>query len=407
MASGAEIIRQVKERIREVDPREVRERLTSSPNGASANGAGPDATRPVLVDVREQHEFDEGHIPGAVHVPRGHLESRIEGAAPDRSRPVVLYCASGSRSALAAHTLENQLGYEHVESMAGGITLWKDRGYEVEVPRALTPEQRSRYSRHLLLPEVGLDGQIKLIESKVLLLGAGGLGSPVALYLAAAGVGRLGIVDDDVVDVSNLQRQVIHTGSRVGEPKVDSAEQAIRELNPDVEVVKWNTRLDASNIMEIIQGYDVIVDGVDNFPTRYLLNDATVRLGIPVVSASILGFDGQLAVFQPYEGPCYRCLYPTPPPAELAPSCGANGVLGVLPGTMGLLQATEVIKLVTGAGDPLVGRLLLYDALAATFTELKVRRDPDCLICSRDPDEISEEEMGVFPDYEAFCAAAG
>jgi sulfur-carrier protein adenylyltransferase/sulfurtransferase len=406
MPTGAEIIRQIRERIREVDPREVRDRLETAPEDTSGNGAGP-GQRPVVVDVREQHEFEEGHIPGAVHVPRGYLESRIEGAAPDRSQPVVLYCASGSRSALAADTLERLLGYQDVASMAGGITLWKDRGYEVEVPRALTPEQRSRYSRHLLLPEIGLEGQIKLLESKVLLLGAGGLGSPVALYLAAAGVGRLGIVDDDVVDVSNLQRQVIHTGARVGEPKVDSAEQAIRELNPEVEVVKWNTRLDASNIVEVIEGYDVIVDGVDNFPTRYLLNDASVRLGIPVVSASILGFDGQLSVFKPYEGPCYRCLYPTPPPAELAPSCGANGVLGVLPGTLGLLQATEVIKLITGAGDPLIGRLLLYDALAATFTELKVRRDPECPICSRDPSEISEGEMGVFPDYEAFCAAVG
>jgi molybdopterin/thiamine biosynthesis adenylyltransferase/rhodanese-related sulfurtransferase len=382
MASGAELIRQVKDRIKEIDPREVRERLDGDAHGAASKGASSNggsavaaARAPVIVDVREQHEFEEGHIPGAVHVPRGHLESRIEGASADRSAPMVLYCASGNRSALAADTLERQLGYENVESMTGGITLWKDRGYDVEVPRALTPEQRSRYSRHLLLPEVGLEGQIKLLESKVLLLGAGGLGSPVALYLAAAGVGTLGIVDDDLVDVSNLQRQVIHTGSRVGEPKVDSAEQAIRD--------------------------------VDNFPTRYLLNDATVRLQIPVVSASILGFDGQLAVFKPYDGPCYRCLYPTPPPAELAPSCGANGVLGVLPGTMGLLQATEVIKLITGAGDPLVGRLVLYDALAASFTELKVRRDPECPICSRDPEAISEEEMGVFPDYEAFCAAAG
>src|SRR5215210_3730297 len=262
MPTGAEVIRQVKERIEEVDPREVRDRLAGSPDGASANGGGP-GERPVVIDVREQHEFEEGHIPGAVHVPRGHLESRIEGAAPDRSKPVVLYCASGNRSALAADTLERLLGYENVESMTGGITLWKDRGYDVEVPRALTPEQRSRYSRHLLLPEIGLEGQIKLLESKVLLLGAGGLGAPVALYLAAAGVGRLGVVDDDVVDVSNLQRQVIHTGSRGGEPKVDSAEAAIRDLNPDVEVRKHNTRLDASNIMEIVQGYDVVVDGVD------------------------------------------------------------------------------------------------------------------------------------------------
>jgi molybdopterin/thiamine biosynthesis adenylyltransferase len=337
-------------------------------------------------------------------VPRGHLESRIEGKAGDRSQPIVLYCASGQRSALAAHTLQSLLGYEDVASMNGGITLWKDRGYEVETPRSLTAEQKERYSRHLLMPEIGLEGQLKLLDAKVLLLGAGGLGSPTAFYLAAAGVGTLGVVDDDVVDLSNLQRQIIHRNDDIGIPKVDSAGRAINELNPDVEVVKYKTRLDASNIMEIVEGYDVIVDGVDNFPTRYLLNDATVRLRIPVVSASILGFDGQLSVFAPYEGPCYRCLYPTPPPAELAPSCGANGVLGVLPGVMGLLQAVEVVKLVTGAGEPLIGRLLLYEALSTSFTELKVRRDPNCPICSRDPDSISEDEMGKFPDYEAFCA---
>src|SRR5471030_2314335 len=259
----------------------------------------------------------------------------------------------------------------------------------------------------MLVPEIGIEGQQKLLDAKVLLLGAGGLGSPTSLYLAAAGVGTLGIVDNDVVDLSNLQRQVIHTTERIGVPKVDSAEQAIKALNPNVEVVKYQTRLDASNIMEIISGWDVIVDGVDNFPTRYLLNDASVRLQIPVVSASILGFDGQLSIFKPYDGPCYRCLFPVPPPAELAPSCGANGVLGVLPGTMGLLQATEVIKLIVGAGDPAIGRLLLYDALAATLSEVKVRRDPDCPICSRPPESITDAEMGVFPDYEAFCAAAG
>ena len=391
--SGAEYIRQIKRQIEEVDPAQVSEHL--------GNGI-------VLVDVREGTEWDAGHIPGAKHVPRGYLESRIEGAVgADRSQEIVIYCATGQRSALAAHTLKEELGFENVKSMTGGITLWKDRGYKVEVPKALTPEQRERYSRHLLIPEIGLEGQTKLLESKVLLLGAGGLGSPTALYLAAAGVGTLGVVDDDEVDLSNLQRQVIHTTDRIGVPKVDSAEQSITAINPDVKVVKYKTRLDASNIMEIIEGYDVIVDGVDNFPTRYLLNDATVRLKIPVVSASILGFDGQLSVFAPYEGPCYRCLYPTPPPAELAPSCGANGVLGVLPGTMGLLQATEVVKLVCGIGEPLVGRLLLYEALGATFTELKVRRDPDCPICSRDPDSISDDEMGVFPDYEAFCAGAG
>jgi molybdopterin/thiamine biosynthesis adenylyltransferase/rhodanese-related sulfurtransferase len=394
--SGAEVIRQIKSQVEELDPSEVKAEV------ATSNGDGP-----VLVDVRESTEWDAGHIPGAKHVPRGYLESRIEGVIGDRSRHVVLYCASGQRSALAAHTLKDLLGYEHVSSMTGGITLWKDRGYDVQVPKALTPEQRERYSRHLLVPEIGLEGQTKLLESKVLLLGAGGLGSPTALYLAAAGVGTLGIVDDDEVDLSNLQRQVIHTTDRIGVAKVDSAEEAIRGINPGVNVVKYKTRLDASNIMEIIEGYDVIVDGVDNFPTRYLLNDATVRLDIPVVSASILGFDGQLSVFKPHDGPCYRCLYPVPPPAELAPSCGANGVLGVLPGTMGLLQATEVVKLVTGAGEPLIGRLLLYEALGATFTELKVRRDPECPICSIDPDEISDDQMGVFPDYEAFCAAAG
>jgi molybdopterin/thiamine biosynthesis adenylyltransferase/rhodanese-related sulfurtransferase len=362
----------------------------------------------VILDVRETDEWDAGHIPGAKHIPRGYLESRVEGVVGnDRSQRVIIYCASGQRSALAANTLKSLLGYEDVASMNGGITLWKDRGYDVEKPVVLTREQRDRYSRHLLVPEIGLEGQTKLLNAKVLLLGAGGLGSPTALYLAAAGVGTLGVVDDDEVDLSNLQRQVIHTTDRIGVAKVDSAEIAINGINPDVRVVKYQTRLDASNIMEIIDGYDVIVDGVDNFPTRYLLNDATVRLGIPVVSASILGFDGQLAVFKPHDGPCYRCLYPVPPPAELAPSCGANGVLGVLPGTMGLLQATEVVKLVVGAGEPLVGRLLLYEALGATFTELKVRRDPECPICSIDPSEIRDDEMGVFPDYEAFCAAAG
>lgn len=390
--SSAELLRQIKSQIEEIDPAEVKELLDEGV---------------VIVDVRGTEEAAAGHLPGAKLVPRGHLEQRIEGAVPDRSSNVILYCASGVRSAYAARTLRDDLGYENVKSMTGGITLWKDRGYEVEIPRALSPEQRDRYSRHLLIPEIGVEGQQKLLDAKVLLLGAGGLGSPTALYLAAAGVGTLGIVDDDVVDLSNLQRQVIHNNQRVGTPKVDSAEESIRALNPDVNVVKYPFRLGAENIMEVIEGYDVIVDGVDNFPTRYLLNDATVRLRIPVVSASILGFDGQLSVFKPYDGPCYRCLFREPPPAELAPSCGANGVLGVLPGTMGLLQATEVVKLILGIGEPAIGRLLLYDALGATLTEVKVRRDPECPICSRDPSEITDEEMGVFPDYEAFCAAAG
>ncbi|HKG16153.1 MAG TPA: molybdopterin-synthase adenylyltransferase MoeB [Solirubrobacteraceae bacterium] len=390
--SGPDVIKQIRSQIDEVDPAEVQRQ--------AANGA-------VLVDVRETEEFEAGHIPGAKHVPRGYLESRIETAVPDRDAHVILYCASGQRSALAAHTLQELLGYRNVESMTGGITLWKDRGYDVDVPRTLSREQRERYSRHLLVPEVGVEGQQKLLDAKVLLLGAGGLGSPAALYLAAAGVGTLGIVDNDEVDLSNLQRQVVHTTDRIGVPKVDSAEETVTAINPDVKVVKYPVRLDASNIMETIEGYDVVVDGLDNFPTRYLLNDASVRLRIPVVSAAILGFDGQLSVFAPYEGPCYRCLFREPPPAELAPSCGANGVLGVLPGVMGLLQATEAIKLIIGQGDPLIGRLLLYDALGATFTTVKVNRDPECPICSRDPDSISDEEMGVFPDYEAFCAAAG
>jgi sulfur-carrier protein adenylyltransferase/sulfurtransferase len=387
--SGAEVLRQIKDRIDEVDPGAVREQLQ---------------TGALVVDVRQDEEWSTGHIPGARHVPKSHLESRIEGVAPDKSQPVILYCASGQRSAWAARTMIEDLGYDHVESMTGGFTLWKDRGYDVDVPRFMSAEQRDRYSRHILLNEVGIEGQQKLLDAKVLLLGAGGLGSPTALYLAAAGVGTIGIVDDDVVDLSNLQRQVIHNTTRVGIPKVDSAEETIHALNPDIKVEKHQLRLGPDNIMGILADYDIVVDGLDNFPTRYLVNDASVRLRVPVVSAAILGFDGQLSVFKPYEGPCYRCLFPVPPPAELAPSCGANGVIGVLPGTMGLLQATEVIKLVLDIGNPLIGRLLMYDALAATMTEVKIRRDPNCPVCSRDPEEISDAEMGVFPDYEAFCA---
>jgi molybdopterin/thiamine biosynthesis adenylyltransferase len=339
-----------------------------------------------------------------LHVPRSYLESRIERAVPDKSKPVILYCASGNRSAYATKTLEQELGYQNVAHMAGGITLWRDRGYPFVKPEALSAEQRERYSRHLLIPEVGLEGQLKLLNSKVLLVGAGGLGAPAALYLAAAGVGTLGIVDDDEVDLSNLQRQVIHSNDRIGVPKTESARITIEGLNPDVNVVEHRIRLDSSNVLDTLADYEVIVDGADNFPTRYLLNDASVRLGKPVVSASILGFDGQISTFVPHEGPCYRCLYPTPPPADLAPSCGANGVLGVLPGVMGLLQANEVVKLVIQQGEPLVGRLLLFEALSTQFTELKVRRDPQCPICGDAASEISEEELGKFPDYEAFCA---
>jgi sulfur-carrier protein adenylyltransferase/sulfurtransferase len=395
--SGQQLIKEARSRIEELDPSEVKQTI----DGAAANGSVDDA--PVILDVREQDEYEQGHIPGAVHVPRGHLETRIETAVPDRSRRVIAYCSTQNRSALAAVTMKELLGYEDVAVMTGGFTLWRDRGYAFVQPKMLTDVQKQRYSRHLLIPEVGLEGQQKLLDAKVLLIGAGGLGSPAALYLAAAGVGTLGIVDDDDVDLTNLQRQVIHNSERVGEPKVESARKTIAQLNPDVEVKPYRTRLNADNVLDLIRDYDVIVDGADNFPTRYLLNDAAVRLRKPVVHASILGFDGQLTVFVPYEGPCYRCLYPQPPPADLAPSCGANGVLGVLPGIMGLLQANETIKLVIGMGQPLVGRLLLFEALSTEFTQLRVRRDAECPVCGDGVDLANTE----FEDYEALCAAAG
>ena len=357
----------------------------------------------VLLDTREPHEFAEVHIEGAELVPPSEVSARIDELAPDSDQRVILYCRSGNRSARAAEELAG-LGYSNLAHLAGGILAWQEEGMPVVAAEGMSAEQRMRYSRHTLLPEVGVEGQLKLLNSKVLLLGAGGLGSPSALYLAAAGVGTLGIVDDDVVDESNLQRQVIHTSERVGMAKTESARTQIEALNPDVEVVEHTIRLDASKVLDVIGDYDVIVDGADNFPIRYLLNDASVRLRKPVVSASILAFDGQISTFVPFEGPCYRCLYPTPPPPEMAPSCGAAGVLGVMAGVMGLLQANEVIKLVTGIGEPLVGRLLLYESLGTRFTELKVRRDPQCPICGPDAPEIPESEMGKFPDYELFCA---
>jgi sulfur-carrier protein adenylyltransferase/sulfurtransferase len=380
--SGAEVIRQIKQQVEEVDPAEVSEHL--------GNGV-------VLVDVRESEEWDRGHIPGAVHVPRGYLESRIDAAVPDRDARVILYCASGQRSALAAHTLKQLLGFSNVASMTGGITLWKDRGYKVEVPKVLDTEQKERYGRHLLLPEIGPEGQAKLLDAKVLLLGAGGLGSPTALYLAAAGVGTLGIVDDDDVDLSNLQRQVIHNSERIGMPKVESAKQTIEALNPDVKVIPHPIRLDSDNVLDLIRDYDVIVDGADNFPTRYLLNDASVWHDIPVVHGSIFRFEGQTTVFKPKEGPCYRCLFPQPPPPELAPSCAEGGVLGVLPGIVGSLQANEALKLALGIGEPLIGRLLLFDALETQFTEISLRRDPECPVCGENP------TITDYIDYVEFC----
>jgi sulfur-carrier protein adenylyltransferase/sulfurtransferase len=384
MPSYRELLQQVRTEIDEVDASQARERLAS-----------PEP--PLLVDVREQDEWGEGHLPAAIHVPRGNLESRIERAAPDRARPIILYCQSGNRSAFAAKTLE-ELGYENVASLAGGFTDWKRNGFPTQLPRTLDGDKRSRYSRHLLIPEVGEEGQLKLLDSRVLLIGAGGLGSPAGLYLAAAGIGRLGIVDDDRVDASNLQRQIAHSTERLGDWKVDSARRTLEALNPDVEVVTYKERLTSENVDRILaDGWDVIVDGADNFPTRYLVNDASVFHDIPVVHGSIYRFEGQVTVFTPHEGPCYRCLFPQPPPPELAPSCAEGGVLGVLPGIVGSLQANEALKLALGIGDTLTGRLLLFDALATEFSEVTLRRDPSCPVCGEHP-TITE-----YIDYVEFC----
>ena len=351
----------------------------------------------VLVDVREREELRAGIIPGAIHIPRGLLEMEIERQVPHKHASVVVYCAAGVRSALAARTLQ-ELGYSQVESADPGFVRWKDLGFPTEVPPELTPAQRDRYSRHLLLPEVGEAGQTRLLRSRVLLLGAGGLGSPAALYLAAAGVGTLGLVDGDVVDASNLQRQILHATSRVGMPKVESAEKTIADLNPDVKVVKYQERLIAGNVERIFSDYDVVVDGCDNFPTRYLVNDASIFLGKPVIHGSIFRFEGQVTTFVPGSGgPCYRCLYPEPPPPHLGPSCQEAGVLGILPGIIGVIQATEAIKLLLGLGDPLNGRLLAYDSLRMKFGELRLRRDPACPVCGDAP-TIKE-----YLDYEGFC----
>jgi molybdopterin/thiamine biosynthesis adenylyltransferase/rhodanese-related sulfurtransferase len=375
----------VKREINEISPKDAAERLTAEP-------------RPVLLDVRERDEWEQGHIPGAIHIPRGNLESRIDNAVPDRAAPVIVYCAAGNRSAYAAKTL-NELGFGDVLSISGGFTQWKQNGHEWKTPRTLSAQQLERYSRHTLIPEVGEEGQLKLLDSKVLLIGAGGLGSPAAMYLAAAGVGTLGIIDGDVVDRSNLQRQILHTEDRIGMAKVDSAEKTLKALNPEVKVVKYTERMTSENVMDVITGYDVIVDGTDTFPTRYLLNDASLVANIPVVHGSIYQFEGSVTVYAPRVGPCYRCQYPEPPPPELAPSCAEGGVLGVLPGVVGTLQATEAIKLLLGVGDPLIGRQLRYDALSMEFVELRMHRDPECPVCSKDPDQIH------FIDYEQFCAA--
>ncbi len=381
MPSFRELLAQTRRQIREVDTAEAAE--------AIARGA-------VVLDVREAAEYEQGAIPGAIHIPRGHLESQIENRVPDRQARIIVHCASGVRSAFAAKTL-TELGYTDVASMAGGFNRWKDEGRDWKTPETLSPDQRNRYHRHLLLPEVGEEGQLKLLDSKVLLLGAGGLGSPAALYLAAAGVGTLGIVDMDVVDASNLQRQLLHNIDRIGERKVDSAKKTLAAINPDVNVVGYDVRLGADNVADIISGYDVVIDGADNFPSRYLLNDASLKAKVPVVHGSIFRFEGQATVFAPYEGPCYRCMIPEPPPAELAPSCAEAGVLGVLPGIIGSIQGIEAIKLLLGMGDTLVGRLLAYDALEQSFRTFKVNRDPACPACSLDPEQITIAE------YDELC----
>jgi len=383
--SYAELFAEVRERVRTISLEALKARL--------------DARTPTtLVDVREQHEFNAGFIPGAVHIPRGFLELQAEGKLPDKQAPIVVYCAGGTRSAFAAKTLAD-MGYVDVTSANPGFVRWKDLRFPVETPPNLTEAQRDRYSRHLLLPEIGDKGQEKLLQSRILLLGAGGLGSPSALYLAAAGVGTLGLVDADVVDASNLQRQVLHATSRLGMPKVDSAEIALRDLNPDVKVIKYQERLTSENIERILADkWDVIVDGCDNFPTRYLVNDASLMHKIPVVHGSIFRFDGQVTTFLPFKGPCYRCLYPEPPPAHLAPSCAEAGVLGILPGIIGVLQATEAIKVLLGLGDTLAGRLLQYDSLSMTFRTFKLRRDDACPGCGKNP------TLKGYIDYEGFCA---
>jgi sulfur-carrier protein adenylyltransferase/sulfurtransferase len=381
----AELFSEVRERVRTITLEALKARLDAK-------------TPTTLVDVREQHEFNAGYIPGAVHIPRGFLEIQAEAKLPDRKAPIVVYCAGGTRSAFAARTL-TELGYENVLSANPGFVRWKDLRYPMETPPSLTEAQRDRYSRHLMLPEVGDKGQAKLLASRVLLLGAGGLGSPSGMYLAAAGVGTLGLVDADVVDASNLQRQILHATSRIGTPKVDSAEIALRELNPDVKVVKYQERLTSENIERILADkWDVIVDGCDNFPTRYLVNDASLIHKIPVVHGSIFRFDGQVTTFLPFNGPCYRCLYPEPPPAHLAPSCAEAGVLGILPGIIGVLQATEAVKILLGLGNTLAGRLLQYDSLAMTFRTFKLRRDDACPGCGKNP------TLKGYIDYEGFCA---
>jgi molybdopterin/thiamine biosynthesis adenylyltransferase/rhodanese-related sulfurtransferase len=378
------LISQVKRQINEINVHDLKRRV-SEENSL------------VVIDIREFDEYAQGIIAGSHHIPRGFLELRIENLVPRRDTPIALYCAGGVRSALGARSLR-EMGYADVVSVAGGFGGWKNAGHSFEVPRIMTDDQRHRYSRHTIIPEVGEQGQLKLLDARVLLIGAGGLGSPAAMYLAAAGVGTLGIVDFDVVDVSNLQRQILHHLDDVGRPKVETATEAIAALNTDVTVVPHRVLLRSDNALDIIKDYDVVINGSDNFPTRYLVNDACALLGKPLVDASIFRFEGQLTVFDPaHGGPCYRCLYPDPPPPGEVPSCAEGGVLGVLPGIMGSLQAGEAVKLILGVGEPLTGRLLLFDALDGRFRQVKVHKDATCPVCGETP-TVTE-----LIDYEQFC----
>lgn len=389
MAGLNEILNEIRKSVPETDVVSLRKKLQEPTRGEG----------PLLIDVRERDEFVDGSIEGAQFIPRGLLDVKIENLEGNRDREILLFCAGGTRSLLAAKSLKD-LGYSNVTSVAGGFSAWKQEGYPIHIARSLTPEQMTRYSRHLIIPEVGERGQQKLLDSKVLMLGAGALGSPVGLYLAAAGVGRIGIIDSDVVDRSNLQRQILHRDDSIGEPKVESAKRTLQALNPDIQIDMHHTRLTSENILEIFEGYDLVVDGGDNFPTRYLINDACVKLGIPNVHGSIFRFEGQVTSFIPHQGPCYRCLYPEPPPAEFAPSCQEAGVLGVLPGIIGSLQAIETIKILLGIGENMAGRLLLFDGLKTNFRELKLRRDPNCAVCGEDAGPIE------FIDYEQFCSVS-
>jgi adenylyltransferase/sulfurtransferase len=383
--SFQDIMAEARKEIPEVTAQQVNELLKN--NGKS----------PVVLDVRESDEWRQGHLEGALPLPRGFLEIKVESAVPDKNSPIIAYCAGGVRSLLAAKAMK-EMGYQNVSSMAGGYAAWKNGGFKWVQDFQYTPEQLIRYSRHFLLPEVGEDGQAKLLQAKVLMVGAGGLGSPSAYYLAAAGVGTLGIIDNDVVDISNLQRQILHANDRIGMAKVESAKKTLEGLNPDVKVIPYQAKLTSENIMEIIKDYDLVVDGCDNFPTRYLVNDACVLTGKPNVHGSIFQFEGQATVFYPGKGPCYRCLYPEPPPAEMAPSCAEAGVLGVLPGLIGVIEALEAVKLILGKGDSLVGRLLHFNTLTMEINTLKLRRDPNCPMCGDNP------TIHELIDYEEFCS---